>query len=1106
MVFISVWKAPANVTGTVTPIWINTYNFLANTGITSTYDAIVWKHKLYLAVNGSNGGAILRTVDGIIWDTVFTAAATQAQVGQGQTSYSNFTAFEIYNGKLVAGLSVNGYGSTSNGYSLWYTTDSISETNQTWSYLTNHKDSSITSTWNNIPDLQTAAGKLWVQVNSNNYNSSTQVFYYSENSGDTGVYQSSGNTDIENRYNEGASFKMEYFKNNIYSSGIYNPQQGDRLKNKFGNQSKSTKVNSSFIGALQMGSNTFGTTWRFNPIKPTAGFIDSIQPGGGFCTNSYVYLRDTSVNGFSADWYINNTFYGSGQTISYIPKNAKVDTIKMITYNGTNQSQFKDSLTRLITIHASPVVTSASASYSIVCQGQLDTLKATVTGGTAAYTYAWYDHYGSGQYGITLYHIGTDSNTVIPFDTIPTQYYHNMYVTVTDANHCSAGSTLFPVYVKPADSLSGLITNANNLNVGSGKVYLFKQKATNVGLLDTTSIYSLGASGRYTFPSLYYGNYYLKAVADSASYPTSVGTYYSNQTYAYQWTSALIIQHHTCSGGNDTGTNIKLLSVITPTTTPAAHGIITGTITSIPGYGMRLANGFNQVDGAPLKGIDVKLGKSPGGGCAARTTSNGSGGYIFTNVDTGSYHIYVDIPNYGMDSVRAVTVTMQDTLSINNNYYVDSSMIRVLPTNVLITAICSGDTLKIGNHVHYKAGTYYDTLQTPSKKDSLVITTLSIKPLPNVIIVSSADSICAGNPVMLTGKGASTYTWSSGGIVDSTIISNPVLTTTYTVIGTLNGCSKSASFNIKVKPLPLISINSNKDSICAGASVSISGKGATSYTWNTGAIDSTIIDNPTVTSTYTVTGTAHGCSKAVSISIKVNPLPIISINADKDSICLGQTLTLAGSGANTYTWSYGAYTTSVTLTPTLTTTYSISGTDIKNCVNTTSKTIKVNTYSNKGVTVNPALSGDVVLEANAGAPVTYQWINCTNNNKPISGATGQSYTATIDGSYAVVLTQNGCKDTSICNIANITAGITSFTSVNSINIYPNPTNGIFVVETNSSDKQLLQMFDVTGKLVYNQEIVNGKAAIDAGSFIDGIYNITITGNGIVSNKRLVITR
>jgi hypothetical protein len=51
-----------------------------------------------------------------------------------------------------------------------------------------------------------------------------------------------------------------------------------------------------------------------------------------------------------------------------------------------------------------------------------------------------------------------------------------------------------------------------------------------------------------------------------------------------------------------------------------------------------------SVAGAPLKGVDVKLGKSPGGGLVARTTTDANGAFTFANLPAGSYVLTFDLP------------------------------------------------------------------------------------------------------------------------------------------------------------------------------------------------------------------------------------------------------------------------------------------------------------------------------------------------------------------------------------------------------------------------------------------------------------------------------
>jgi type IX secretion system substrate protein len=85
-------------------------------------------------------------------------------------------------------------------------------------------------------------------------------------------------------------------------------------------------------------------------------------------------------------------------------------------------------------------------------------------------------------------------------------------------------------------------------------------------------------------------------------------------------------------------------------------------------------------------------------------------------------------------------------------------------------------------------------------------------------------------------------------------------------------------------------------------------------------------------------------------------------------------------------------------------------------------------------------------------------------------------------------------------------GIQTFNTQNTtFKIYPNPAQNIFTIETYQTDKQTINIFDVSGKLVLTQTI-NGTTGIDAGNLNAGVYNISITNSNGVVNKRLVIVR
>ena len=89
---------------------------------------------------------------------------------------------------------------------------------------------------------------------------------------------------------------------------------------------------------------------------------------------------------------------------------------------------------------------------------------------------------------------------------------------------------------------------------------------------------------------------------------------------------------------------------------------------------------------------------------------------------------------------------------------------------------------------------------------------------------------------------------------------------------------------------------------------------------------------------------------------------------------------------------------------------------------------------------------------------------------------------------------------------SLPAGIEQLKNMdNQATIYPNPSNGNFVVETSVSSTQLLEMFDLTGRLVISKPIT-GKTLINGSDLMNGVYNIKITGGYGVTNKRIIISK
>lgn len=117
------------------------------------------------------------------------------------------------------------------------------------------------------------------------------------------------------------------------------------------------------------------------------------------------------------------------------------------------------------------------------------------------------------------------------------------------------------------------------------------------------------------------------------------------------------------------------------------------------------------------------------------------------------------------------------------------------------------------------------------------------------------------------------------------------------------------------------------------------------------------------------------------------------------------------------------------------------------------------------------------------APAFYQWINCAGNTL-IPGATNQSYTATANGNYAVIITMNNCIDTSTCYLINNIA-IIDIQQKTGFTIYPNPVSKKLYIKYANTNKELpqVELYNSIGQLIFTTY----KTEIDMSIYDNGIY-------------------
>jgi hypothetical protein len=453
---------------------------------------------------------------------------------------------------------------------------------------------------------------------------------------------------------------------------------------------------------------------------------------------------------------------------------------------------------------------------------------------------------------------------------------------------------------------------------------------------------------------------------------------------------------------------------------------------------------------------------------------------------------------YTVEATVTGCPTMYDTVNV---------VVSVPPVNAGSDfAVCAGSpaTLSGSGAVSYAwdQGVQDGVPFTPVSTQSYIVTgtdtlgcngydtvSVTVNNLPAVSAGVDFD-VCTGNPATLSGSGASTYSWDNS-VMDG-VPFVPAATMSYILTGTDgNGCVNYDTTTVTVNALPIVSAGADQGA-CNNGSVTLSGSGASSYTWDNNVTDG-VPFTVAFTQTYIVTGTdTNGCSNTDSVVVEVYHNPSV-VAGFPQSVCAGSSVILAGSGAATYTWDNGVID-GVPFVPASTLTYIVTGTDTNGCTGTDMVTVTVNTVNTATTFLN-----ETITASELGA--TYQWINCSNN-QPVPGSTSQSFTATANGSYAVIVTMNGCSDTSACQAINSVGIAESNNSVYSV--YPNPTNGELTLLTGSSIVREVSIIDVFGQTVAAVKPAGTMVNLSLDGYANGIYFVRVTSaSGDVNMIRVV---
>ncbi|BDS12903.1 T9SS type A sorting domain-containing protein [Aureispira anguillae] len=135
-------------------------------------------------------------------------------------------------------------------------------------------------------------------------------------------------------------------------------------------------------------------------------------------------------------------------------------------------------------------------------------------------------------------------------------------------------------------------------------------------------------------------------------------------------------------------------------------------------------------------------------------------------------------------------------------------------------------------------------------------------------------------------------------------------------------------------------------------------------------------------------------------------------------------------------------------------------------------------------------NGTTLTAQEAGPNIIYQWIDCGNGNSFIMGATGQSFTPTANGNYAVMISDGINSITSTCTNVNVIA-INQLKEELGLTCYPNPTNGWLYIEKAFVEAIEVKILDNMGRTLLTTNTTQKKMGIDLSEYPVGVYFVTI---------------
>jgi hypothetical protein len=514
------------------------------------------------------------------------------------------------------------------------------------------------------------------------------------------------------------------------------------------------------------------------------------------------------------------------------------------------------------------------------------------------------------------------------------------------------------------------------------------------------------------------------------------------------------------------------------------------------------------------------------------TTLTASGATTYTWLPSGSGTSNVVSP--ASTTVYTLTGSNGGCASVPKTATITVNAIPVLTVTPTSTTICSGasTTLTANGATTYTwlpSGSGASNVVSPVSTTVYTVTgsngsctgaaktvTVTTGTTPVLTVTPTGTTICSGASTTLTASGATTYTWLPSGSAATNVVS-PASTTVYSVSGSTGGCTSALrTVTVTVTTTPTTAVSASSSTICAGQTTTLTASGATGYAWLPGGQTTAAINvNPTITTSYTVTGSNGSCSSTGTISVTVSTVPTVTASVTNTTICSGTPVTVNVGGATSFTWSPSGSGSSSVLSPAATTVYSITGANGSCTSAVRTVTITVNTTPTVAISTSSSTicAGQTTTLTATGA-TSYAWLpgGQTTGVINVNPSTTTAYTVTgSNGSCsssrtisilvnAVPTVTASVTNTTICSGTPVTVnvgGATSYTwspsgSGTSSALSPAATTIYSITGSNGSCTGAVRTVTITVTTTPTVGVTASSSAICSGQ------TVTLTASGATS--------